>query len=241
VREGSAARERLALAVDMPLEQGLALYSRVAPFMGYAKVGLSLFVEHGPAAVAAFQKLGGQVFLDLKLHDIPNTVELAAARAGALGVALLTVHASGGEAMVRAAVKGAREGARSQGHPPPRVLAVTVLTSLSAPEVAEVGFAAAPEAAAQRLAQLAVRAGVDGLVCSPREAEGLRRLLGPSPFLCTPGIRPVGAERGDQSRAETPAFAVRAGADLLVVGRPVHTARDPVTAARDIAEEVSSG
>nr|WP_281247978.1 orotidine-5'-phosphate decarboxylase [Stigmatella erecta] len=239
--DGSAARERLALAVDMPLEPGLALYSRVAPFMGYAKVGLSLYVEHGPAAVTAFQKLGGRVFLDLKLHDIPNTVELAAARAGALGVALLTVHAAGGEAMVKAAVKGAREGAQRQGHPPPRVLAVTVLTSLSAADVADIGFSSAPEAAAQRLAQLAIRAGADGLVCSPREAEGLRRLLGPSPFLCTPGIRPAGAEPGDQARAETPAFAVRAGADLLVVGRPVHTALEPVAAARALAQEVSSG
>lgn len=235
-----AARERLALAADLPLEQGLALYSKVAPHVGYAKVGLSLFVEHGPAAVAAFQKLGARVFLDLKLHDIPNTVELAAARAGALGVALLTVHAAGGEAMLKAAVKGAREGAKAQGHAAPKVLAVTVLTSLSAEDVTSIGFAGTPEAAAQRLAQLAVNSGVDGLVCSPREAEGLRRLLGPSPFLCTPGIRPAGAEKGDQARAETPAFAIRAGADLLVVGRPVHTAADPVAAARAIAEEVSS-
>lgn len=235
-----AARERLALAVDLPLEQGLSLYSRVAPHVAYAKVGLSLFVEHGPAAVSAFQKLGARVFLDLKLHDIPNTVELAAARAGALGVSLLTVHAAGGEAMLKAAVRGASEGAMAQGHPAPRVLAVTVLTSLSAEEVSAVGLTGTPEEAAQRLARLAVGAGVDGLVCSPREAEGLRRLLGSSPFLCTPGIRPAGAQRGDQTRVETPAFAIRAGADLLVVGRPVHTAADPVAAARAIAEEVSS-
>ncbi|MDY7229732.1 orotidine-5'-phosphate decarboxylase [Hyalangium rubrum] len=234
------ARERLALAADLPLDQGLSLYSRVAEHVAFAKVGLSLFVEHGPAAVSAFQKLGARVFLDLKLHDIPNTVELAAARAGALGVALLTVHAAGGEAMLKAAVRGAREGARTQGHAPPRVLAVTVLTSLSAEDVAAVGFSGTPEGAAQRLARLAIDAGVDGLVCSPREAEGLRRLLGSSPFLCTPGIRPAGAEKGDQARAETPAFAVRAGADLLVVGRPVHAAADPVAAARAIAEEVSS-
>ena len=237
---GAGARERIALAADLPLEQGLALYSRVAPHVGYAKVGLSLFVEHGPAAVSAFQKLGARVFLDLKLHDIPNTVELAAARAGALGVALLTVHASGGEAMLKAAVRGAREGARAQGHAAPRVLAVTVLTSLSAEEVASVGFTGTPEAAAQRLARLAVAAGVDGLVCSPREAEGMRRLLGSSVFLCTPGIRPAGADKGDQARAETPAFAVRAGADLLVVGRPIHTAADPLAAAQAIAGEVSS-
>ena len=236
----SAARDRLALAVDLPLEEGLRLYERVAPHVGYAKVGLSLFVEHGPPAVAAFQRLGARIFLDLKLHDIPNTVELAAARAGALGVSLLTVHAAGGESMLRAAVKGAREGARAQGHAAPRVLAVTVLTSLSPEEVAAVGLPGTPEEAALRLARLAVSAGVDGLVCSPREAAAFRRELGPTPFLCTPGIRPAGAAAGDQSRAETPAFAVRAGADLLVVGRPIHTAPQPLEAARAIAEEVSS-
>jgi orotidine-5'-phosphate decarboxylase len=240
VTTASPARERLALAADLPLEQGLALYGQVAPHVGYAKVGLSLFVEHGPAAVAAFQKLGARVFLDLKLHDIPNTVELAAARAGALGVALLTVHAAGGEAMLKAAVRGVREGARAHGHPAPKVLAVTVLTSLSAEDVASVGLSGAPDEAALRLARLAVGAGVDGLVCSPREAEAMRRTLGPTPFLCTPGIRPAGAEKGDQSRAETPAFAVRAGSDLLVVGRPIHTASDPLSAARLIAEEVSA-
>ncbi|HYO54422.1 orotidine-5'-phosphate decarboxylase [Archangium sp.] len=236
----SPARARLALAADLPLDEGLRLYQQVAPHVAYAKVGLSLFVEHGPAAVAAFQRLGAKVFLDLKLHDIPNTVELAAARAGALGVSLLTVHASGGEAMLKAAVKGAREGAGSKGHEAPRVLAVTVLTSMSAEDVAAVGLSGAPEAAALRLARLAAGAGVDGLVCSPREAEAFRRELGSTLFLCTPGIRPAGAAKGDQSRAETPAFAVRAGADLLVVGRPIHTAEDPLAAASAIAEEVSA-
>jgi len=240
VTDASPARERLALAADLPLDEGLRLYEQVAPHVGYAKVGLSLFVEHGPSAVAAFQKRGARIFLDLKLHDIPNTVELAAARAGALGVSLLTVHAAGGEPMLRAAVKGARAGAHAQGHAPPRILAVTVLTSMSAEDVADVGLPGAPEQAALRLARLAVRAGVDGLVCSPREAEAFRREFGAAPFLCTPGIRPAGAALGDQSRAETPAFAVRAGADLLVVGRPIHAAAQPLDAARAIALEVSS-
>ncbi len=238
--EASPARERLALAADLPLEDGLRLYARVAPDVGYAKVGLSLFVEHGPPAVAAFQRLGARIFLDLKLHDIPNTVELAAARAGALGVSLLTVHAAGGEPMLRAAVKGARAGAHAQGHAPPRILAVTILTSMSAEDVTDVGLTGAPEEAALRLARLALHAGVDGLVCSPREAAAFRREFGPSPFLCTPGIRPAGASQGDQTRAETPAYAGRAGADLLVVGRPIHTAARPEDAARAIAAEVSS-
>ncbi|MHB8878815.1 MAG: orotidine 5'-phosphate decarboxylase / HUMPS family protein, partial [Myxococcaceae bacterium] len=123
------AREKLAFAADLPLADATALYRDIAPHVGWAKVGLSLFVEHGPAAVQAFLSLGARVFLDLKLHDIPNTVELAAGRAAALGASLLTVHASGGAAMVQAACRGAREGAARKGLPPPRVLAVTVLTS----------------------------------------------------------------------------------------------------------------
>jgi orotidine-5'-phosphate decarboxylase len=235
-----AAREKLALAADLPLADGLALYGQVAPAVAYAKVGLSLFVEHGPEAVRAFQRLGARVFLDLKLHDIPNTVQLAAARAGALGVALLTVHASGGADMVRAAVQGAREGARAAGCAPPRVLAVTVLTSLGGEALAAVGLQGSPQEATLRLGTLAVGAGADGLVCSPHEAALLRRALGPGAYLCTPGIRPAGAASGDQARAETPTFALRAGADLLVVGRPIHAAPDPLAAVHALAAEVSA-
>lgn len=233
------ARESVALAADLPLPEALAVYERVASQVRWAKVGLSLFVEHGPAAVEAFLARGARVFLDLKLHDIPNTVELAAARAGALGVGLLTVHASGGEAMVAAAVRGARAGAQKAGKPAPRILAVTVLTSFSAEALAEVGLEGGPEGAAMRLARLARKAGADGLVCSPREVRPLREALGADVFLCTPGIRPAGAAKGDQSRAETPAFAVEAGASLLVVGRPIYEAQDPLAAARAITAEVA--
>lgn len=236
---GSPARRRLALAADLPLREALALYARISSEVGVAKVGLSLFVEHGPAAVEAFLELGAEVFLDLKLHDIPNTVALAARAAGELGVGLLTVHASGGEAMIRAAVAGAHEGASRRGHPAPRVLAVTALTSLSDADLAAVGFREPAPRVVSGLAALAVRAGAGGLVCSPRELSALRSELGPSVFLCTPGIRPAGASGGDQARAETPSFAVRAGADLLVVGRPIHAAADPVAAARQIAAEIS--
>jgi orotidine-5'-phosphate decarboxylase len=237
---GREARESLALAADLPLPEAVALYGRVAPHIAWAKVGLSLFVEHGPAAVRPFLELGAKVFLDLKLHDIPNTVELAATRAGALGVGLLTVHAAGGPAMVSAAVKGVRAGAAAAGHAAPKILAVTVLTSMSAEEQRGVGLEGSPEEAVMRLARLARAAGADGLVCSPREAAALRAELGPEVFLCTPGIRPAGAAAGDQARAETPAFALRAGADLLVVGRPIHTAADPVLAARAIAAELEA-
>ena len=141
--------------------------------------------------------------------------------------------------MLRAAVTGARAGAAAKGLPAPRVLAVTVLTSLSAAEVTAVGWSGTPAEAVLRLGTLALRAGVDGAVCSPREAEGLRRACGPNFFLCTPGIRSAGEALGDQSRAETPAFAVKAGADLLVVGRPIHAAADPASAARALVSELT--
>jgi len=233
-------RDALAFAADVPLAQAIPLYREIAPYVGWAKVGLSLYVEHGPAAVEAFQDLGARVFLDLKLHDIPNTVRLAAARAGALGVELLTIHATGGREMIQAAVEGAAEGAASRGREVPRVLAVTVLTSFSAQALAEVGLAGPVPEAVSRLGKLAISAGAGGLVCSPDEAAMLREQLGPAAFLCTPGVRPQGAARGDQARAQTPTAARQAGSDLLVVGRPIHGADDPVAAARGIAEELEA-
>jgi len=231
--------DRLAVAVDLPLQPGLELFRRVSPHARFAKVGLSLFVEHGPHAVEAFRALGAQVFLDLKLHDIPNTVELAAARAAALGVSLITAHAQGGEAMLRAALAGAADGAARAGVAPPRVLAVTVLTSLSDEDLAALGYRATAQEVALGLSDVAARAGVSGLVCSPREAAALRRRHGPGLFLCTPGIRPGDAAAGDQARAETPRFAVEAGSDLLVVGRPITAAADPGAAAEEIARQIA--
>lgn len=231
----SGARERIAFAADLPLEESIDVYRRVAPNVGWVKVGLSLFVEHGPRAVSAFQALSAKVFLDLKLHDIPNTVERAASRAASLGVGLLSVHAWGGRAMLEAALRGARSGASGS---PPRLLAVTVLTSMSGADLEEIGLAESAASQAMRLAHLAARAGIDGLVCSAKEALALRQELGPSCFLCTPGIRPAGAAAGDQRRIETPGAAVRAGSNLLVVGRPIYEAPDPSSAAAAIAREV---
>jgi orotidine-5'-phosphate decarboxylase len=191
------------------------------------KVGLELFAAGGPAAVRSAAALGRPVFLDLKLHDIPNTVEGAARSAAASGASLLTVHASGGEAMVRAAVRGA--GGRL------RVLAVTVLTSLDDAVLAAVGLAGPTEEAVVRLARLAVAAGADGVVCSPREVAAVRAAVGPGPLLVVPGVRPAGSARGDQVRVATPGEAVRAGADLLVLGRPLRDAPDPAAAARAVA------
>lgn len=233
-------RDRLALAADLPLPEAEALYRNVASSVGWVKVGLSLFVEHGPRAVEAFAKAGARVFLDLKLHDIPNTVELAAARASALGVSLVTVHASGGVAMMEAAQRGAARGAEKAGLSAPRILGVTVLTSMSEAALLAVGVSASPADQVVRLAQLAHQAGLRGLVCSPREAAALRAIFGADTFLCTPGIRPAGAELGDQTRVETPWSAIRAGADLLVVGRPIYEAADPRAMAQALEAEVAT-
>ena len=222
--------ERLIAALDVP-EVGAAmrLSAALGDRVGFVKVGLELYTAAGPDAVKALRSEGREVFLDLKLHDIPNTVAGAARAAEALGAAMLTVHASGGAAMLRAA----RE---SYGG---TLLAVTVLTSLDEGALADVGFAGTPLEAAVRLASLAVKSGADGVVCSPREVAALRAALGPGVLLVVPGIRPAGAASGDQARVGTPGDAVRAGADYLVVGRPLRDAADPAAAAEALAREVS--
>jgi orotidine-5'-phosphate decarboxylase len=199
----------------------------VAPEVGMLKVGLELFAAEGPFAVRAAAALGRPVFLDLKLHDIPNTVEGAARSAARSGAALLTVHASGGAEMVRAAVRGAGPGVT--------VLAVTVLTSLDAAALEAVGLAGPPEAAVVRLARLAAAAGAGGLVCSPHEVAAVRAAAGKRALLVVPGVRPAGAAKGDQARVATPAEAVGAGADVIVLGRPLRDAADPAGAARAVA------
>jgi orotidine-5'-phosphate decarboxylase len=225
------ANDRICAALDFPSWSAAEGFARaVAPEVGLLKVGLELFVAEGPAAVRAAAALGRPVFLDLKLHDIPNTVEGAARSAAASGASLLTVHASGGADMVRAAVRGAGPGVR--------VLAVTVLTSLDAAALDAVGLAGPPESAVVRLARLAVGAGAGGLVCSPQEVAAVRAAVGPGPLLVVPGVRPAGAARGDQARVATPADTVRAGADVIVVGRPLREGGDPVAAARAIAGEL---
>jgi orotidine-5'-phosphate decarboxylase len=221
-------KDRICAAIDFPSWVAAEPFARaVAPEVGMLKVGLELFVAEGPPVVRAAAALGRPLFLDLKLHDIPNTVEGAARSAAASGAALLTVHASGGAEMVRAAVRGAGPGVR--------VLAVTVLTSLDSAALAAIGLAGPPEDAVVRLAKLAVGAGAGGIVCSPHEAAAVRAAVGPGPLLVIPGVRPAGATKGDQARVATPAEAVRAGADVLVIGRPLREGGDPAAAARAIA------
>lgn len=222
---------RICAALDFPTWAKAAPFARaIAPEVGMLKVGLELFTADGPPAVREAAALGRPVFLDLKLHDIPNTVEGAARSAAATGAALLTVHAAGGAEMVAAAVRGAGPGVR--------VLAVTVLTSLDAGALRAIGLEGPPAAAVVRLARLAVAAGAGGIVCSPHEVAQVRAAIGTGPLLVVPGVRPPGAARGDQARVATPAEAVASGADVVVVGRPLRDAPDPVAAARAIAASI---
>jgi orotidine-5'-phosphate decarboxylase len=202
--------------------------------VGMIKVGLELFVERGPDAVALGREVGRPVFLDLKLHDIPETVERAVARAGVLGASLLTVHAGGGRAMLeRAARRADRDGAGLS------IVAVTVLTSLDAGDLAELGVSGAVADHARRLARVAFDAGVRHFVCSPHEVAAMREELGPEATLVTPGIRDAAADGDDQKRVATASRAIADGADLVVVGRPIRDAADPRGAAERIAREAA--
>jgi len=235
------ARARLAVALDLPDRAALlAMARRVAPEAGVLKLGLEAFVAEGPALVREIVASGANVFLDLKLHDIPNTVGRAAAAAVATGATIVNCHASGGRDMLRAFGDGGREAAAKAGRPAPRLIAVTILTSLDAGALATIGVAGTPREAAVRLAALAQESGLDGAVCSPEEISAIRAACGKDFLLVVPGVRPAGAERGDQKRIATPADAIRAGADLLVVGRPITGAPDPAAAARAIVAEIAA-
>lgn len=228
----ASAAERLIVALDLAEAQAAAaLAGRLAGAVGLVKVGLELFVAEGPAGVARVAEAGLPVFLDLKLHDIPNTVAGAVRSAARLGAAMLTLHAAGGAAMIAAA----REAAERAAGPRPLLLAVTVLTSLEGPDLDAIGLSGPAETAVLRLARLALAAGADGLVCSPREVAALRAAFGPAPVLVVPGIRPAGCAADDQRRTMTPTEAVAAGADWLVIGRPITRTPDPLAAAHAIA------
>lgn len=225
----SAGPAPVAVALDAPdLATACGWARDVGPYVSTVKVGLELFLRYGPDAVSGAREASGgrAVFLDLKLHDIPNTVAGAARAVAGLGPDFLTVHASGGADMVRAAVDAL---------PSTAVVGVTVLTSLDADRLAALGFAGSPREVVKRLAVLAVDAGAQALVCSPLEVSDVRREVGPDVTLITPGVRPRGGAVGDQARVATPEQALADGADLLVIGRPITAAVDPAAAAADIA------
>lgn len=235
-----AAAQRIVCAVDTAdLGEARALARRLAGAVGLLKVGLQFYVAHGAAGANALAAAhGASVFLDLKFHDIPNTVEGAVLSAGAASPAMLTVHAGGGAAMMRAAA-GAADRIADGGGARPRVLAVTVLTSFDESDAAAVGMAGRIGDIVRRAAALAQECGLDGAVASARETAALRADRGPGFLLVAPGVRPGRAPADDQKRVATPAEAIRRGADYLVIGRPIVRAADPAAAARRIAAEMA--
>ncbi|MBI2677316.1 MAG: orotidine-5'-phosphate decarboxylase [Candidatus Koribacter versatilis] len=229
------AEDRLIVALDVA---SVAEAQRIVGAVGEGattyKVGKQLFVAEGPRAVRDLVSSGRRVFLDLKFHDIPNTVAGAVKAAADLGVSMLTVHAAGGSKMLRAAAEAAAA-TKNQ----PMVLAVTVLTSMGQAELQETGVVGKPQEQVVRLASLARIGGCSGVVASPEEVAELRRILGSNLVIVTPGVRPAGAAKGDQKRVATPAEAIKAGANYLVVGRPITGAADMGKAARDIVGEIA--
>ncbi|MBN2848460.1 MAG: orotidine-5'-phosphate decarboxylase [Coriobacteriia bacterium] len=236
-----APRAAIIVALDLPdAEAALDLARTLRGHVDWVKVGMTLYYANGPAIVRELRSLGFKVFVDLKLNDIPHQVEGAARALTRVGADMITVHASGGRAMLEAAVSGAASAAAKFNTAPPAVVAVTVLTSLDADGLAEVGVDRSPAEQVALLAASARDAGLSGVVCSPEEASSIRELLGPDALVVTPGVRPTGTESGDQARVATPAEAVAAGASHLVIGRPITAAPDPVEAVKAIVKELAS-
>jgi orotidine-5'-phosphate decarboxylase len=230
------ARSRLIVALDVPdRKAALSALDRLAGHVGYFKVGLELFIREGPKIVEDVLEREQKVFLDLKLHDIPNTVAGAVRSACRLGIHMMTLHSAGGPAMLKAAQQASQEFAN-----PPLLLAVTALTSLSPDDVRGVGISDPIADWVERLAGIAKGAGIRGLVASPKELTTLRGTYGDYFRFVTPGIRPAGSATQDQARAAQPATAIRAGADYLVVGRPIMKAPNPVQAAESIIAEIEA-
>lgn len=233
------ARDRIIVAIDCGREEALELAGALSGHAGWLKVGMTLYYAEGPAIVREFKERGFKVFLDLKFHDIPHQVRGAARSAALAGADLLSVHGSGGAAMLAAAREGAELAAEATGAPRARLVAITVLTSMDQAALEQVGVDALVAEQAARLASLARGNGIDGIVCSPQEAAAMRELLGEDALIVTPGVRPAGAEIGDQSRVATPASAIAAGASHLVIGRPITSASDPVAAYEAIVRELT--
>jgi len=227
------------VALDCGTKEAMTLAHALRGRVRWLKVGMTLFYTAGPEIVGRLKELGFEVFVDLKLHDIPHQVAGASAQIARLGAGMFTVHASGGSAMMRAAVESSRRAAEEVGLPAPAVLAVTVLTSVDDAGLLDVGVERSAVDQVPLLARLAAAAGVDGVVCSPREAALMRELLGDEALVVTPGVRPVWSEADDQARIATPAAALAAGASHLVIGRPITAAPSPAEAAARIIAEIT--
>jgi orotidine-5'-phosphate decarboxylase len=234
------AKERLIIALDVPsVAQAQKLVQQIGDAAVFYKVGFQLFTVAGPDFVRQLAQSGKKIFLDLKIHEIPNTAAEAVKSAASLNVQMVTVHASGGSKMLRAAAEAAIAAGQTHGHAPPTILAVTVLTSLADDDLPEIGLNVTAREQVVRLAKLAHSAGCGGIVASPQEVADIRKAVGQEMYIVTPGIRPLGSDKGDQARIATPADAIRSGASHLVVGRPISKAADPAEAARNVINEIS--
>ncbi len=231
------ARDRVIVALDCDRACALDLAAKLSGHARWLKVGMTLFYSEGPEIVRAFKELGFKVFLDLKFYDIPHQVRGAARSASLTGADLLSVHGMGSGAMLAACREGAEEAAESRDERT-KLVAITVLTSMSQDSLTEIGIDNVVADEAARLAKLGVSNGTDGIVCSPMEAEEMRALLGPDALIVTPGVRPAGAALGDQTRVATPSQAIQRGASHIVVGRPITGADDPVAAFENIVSEL---
>ena len=235
----SEARDAIIVALDCDQRRALSLAEALEGRARWVKVGMTLFYGEGPAIVGALRDRGLKVFLDLKLHDIPFQVRGAARSASLSGADLLSIHALGGPDMVREARAGVEEAAEGGVHDRTRLVAISLLTSMGQDSLTEVGIDVPVGEEVARLAGLAVGAGSDGVVCSPWEAAELRTLLGPATLIVTPGVRPQGANAGDQRRVSTPAAAIAAGASKLVIGRPITQAHDPAASLESVVAELA--
>jgi len=235
-------KSRLIFALDVAsVDEAIDLVKLLRSEVGMFKVGKQLFIHAGPQIVRQIRELGGEIFLDLKFHDIPRTVAKAAVEATRLGVRMLDLHASGSKAMMRATISEVTKVCRAEGLARPKLLAVTVLTSLNRADLKQVGVMAGVESQVVRLAKLARDAGMDGVVASPHEIARIRKDCGRSFIIVTPGVRPRDGKWEDQKRVMTPEAAIRAGSDYLVVGSPIRDAKDPAAAAREIVAAMERG
>ena len=230
------ARDAIIIALDMSREEALELCDKLSGKAVWVKVGMTLFYRYGPQMVDEMRARGFKVFLDLKLHDIPFQIRGAAYSASLGGADLLSIHGLGGAQMISEGRAGVEEAGKGT-----QLLAISVLTSMDQDALASIGVTSSVAEEVRRLAKLAVGAGAHGIVCSPQEASDMRQLLGPEALIVCPGIRPAGADVGDQARIATPAAAIAAGASKLVIGRPITKAADPVAAFESIVDELVRG
>ena len=224
------AQDAVIIALDMSREEALELCDKLSGKARWVKVGMTLFYRYGPTIVDEMRERGFKVFLDLKLHDIPFQIRGAALSASLCGADILSIHGLGGSEMISQGREGTEEAANMRGGDRTKLIAISVLTSMDQEALSSIGVSLPVADEVSKLARLAVGSGADGIVCSPQEAAAMRKLLGPEAIIVTPGIRPAGADVGDQKRISTPSAAIEAGASKLVIGRPITKADDPCEA-----------